>query len=345
MRPSRRVSRIVYRRGAGAARRADAQVRVAARKPLLPAAALRYAARMDIRQLSYLVALGRERHFTRAAEACRVTQPTLSGRIRQLEQELGVQIVERGQRFHGFTPEGARVLAWAQRILADCDSLEAELAQLRGGLGGAVTLAAIPSALPVTPALTDLARRALPEARFTILSRTSRQIIREIEEFSIDLGLTYLDNEAVPHCLTRPLYRERQKLFLRRGHPLFGARAARWAEAAAHPLGLLTPDMQNRRIVDAAFAEAGAAPAPEIETNSMLTLCACLRESGLATILPEFFTDMFRADPDIRALPLVEPEISHVVGLAALARDPLPRLIAGVLEAAADFAIPDALRA
>ena len=61
---------------------------------------------MDIRQLQYLVALAREKHFTRAAQACHVTQPTLSGRIRQLEQELGVPIVERGQRFLGFTPEG-----------------------------------------------------------------------------------------------------------------------------------------------------------------------------------------------------------------------------------------------
>jgi DNA-binding transcriptional LysR family regulator len=65
---------------------------------------------MDIRQLQYLSALAREKHFTRAAKACNVTQPTLSGRIRQLEQELGVPIVERGQRFHGLTPEGEKVL-------------------------------------------------------------------------------------------------------------------------------------------------------------------------------------------------------------------------------------------
>jgi hypothetical protein len=68
---------------------------------------------VDIRQLQYLVALAREKHFTRAAQACHVTQPTLSGRIRQLEQELGVPIVERGQRFLGFTADGERVLKWA----------------------------------------------------------------------------------------------------------------------------------------------------------------------------------------------------------------------------------------
>ena len=64
---------------------------------------------MDIGQLQYLVALAREKHFTRAAKACHVTQPTLSGRLRQLEQELGVPIVERGQRFIGFTPDGERL--------------------------------------------------------------------------------------------------------------------------------------------------------------------------------------------------------------------------------------------
>ena len=74
-------------------------------------------AKMDIRQLQYFVALAREKHFTRAAQACHVSQPTLSGRIRQLEQELGVPIVERGHRFHGLTADGERVLKWAHAIL------------------------------------------------------------------------------------------------------------------------------------------------------------------------------------------------------------------------------------
>src|SRR5436189_5898554 len=78
---------------------------------------------MDIRQLQYLAALAREKHFTRAAQACNITQPTLSGRIRQLEQELGVPIVERGQRYIGLTPEGERVLKWAHLILDNWQSL------------------------------------------------------------------------------------------------------------------------------------------------------------------------------------------------------------------------------
>ncbi|HTB65860.1 MAG TPA: LysR family transcriptional regulator [Steroidobacteraceae bacterium] len=91
---------------------------------------------MIVRYLDYLVALARERHFARAAATCNVTQPTLSAGIKQLEESLGVLIVERRQRFVGFTPEGERVLAWAQRVLADYSGLTQELSELQGGLAG-----------------------------------------------------------------------------------------------------------------------------------------------------------------------------------------------------------------
>jgi DNA-binding transcriptional LysR family regulator len=78
---------------------------------------------MVIRHLRYLTALAQERHFARAAAICNVTQPTLSAGIKQLEESLGVLIVERGHRFVGLTAEGERVLAWAQRLLVDYESL------------------------------------------------------------------------------------------------------------------------------------------------------------------------------------------------------------------------------
>src|SRR4030095_7543813 len=90
---------------------------------------------MDIRQLQYLVALAREKHFTRAAQACHVSQPTLSGRIRQLEEELGVPIVERGQRFSGLARDGERVVKWAHAILDNWASLQQEIATLKNTAG------------------------------------------------------------------------------------------------------------------------------------------------------------------------------------------------------------------
>ena len=76
-----------------------------------------------IKQLAYLVALAREKHFGRAATACNVSQPTLSGAIRQLEDELGVPLVERGHRYTGLTAEGEMIVTQAKRILGEIDTM------------------------------------------------------------------------------------------------------------------------------------------------------------------------------------------------------------------------------
>ncbi len=131
---------------------------------------------MVIKQLQYLVALGQDRHFGRAAGRCNVTQPTLSAGIKQLEGELGVPIVRRGQRFDGFTPEGERVLRWARQIIADGDNLKQELAAFRAGLTGRLRLGAIPATLPTISLLTTAFHRKYPGVAVTILSMTSREI-------------------------------------------------------------------------------------------------------------------------------------------------------------------------
>src|SRR5689334_4641986 len=109
---------------------------------------------MLLHQLEYLTALSREGHFGRAAGACHVTQPALSAGFRKLEAELGVQIVQRGQRFEGFTPEGAEVLRSAQRMLAERETLVQTLSSMRGGLAGTLRIGAIPTALTVASMLT-----------------------------------------------------------------------------------------------------------------------------------------------------------------------------------------------
>src|SRR6476646_2116909 len=136
---------------------------------------------MDIRQLQYLVALAREKHFTRAAQVCHVTQPTLSGRIRQLEQELGVPIVERGHRFHGLTPHGQRVLKWAEAILDDWASLQQEITSIRdtsGPLSGRLSVGVIPSGLPMAALITKAIQARHPDVELTILSQSSIQILK-----------------------------------------------------------------------------------------------------------------------------------------------------------------------
>lgn len=299
---------------------------------------------MDIRQLHYLAALARERHFTRAAAACNVTQPTLSGAIRQLEQDLGVAIVERGKRYHGLTPEGEIVLRWAHRIIEDRDNLLSELARMAGRGAGHLTIGVIPSALPAVPPLGQAMRHHSGTGErnigFTILSKSSEEIRRGVEDFSLDAGITYTDNEPVGPLLMRPLYREHYRLFVRRDHPLADRAQVTWAEVAHHPLCALTPDMQNRRIIDAAFRAAGVRPEPEVESNSVVNLAASVRLDGIACILPEAFIGVVADRQAFRVIPVVEPEISYQVGLVVLDREPLPGLVAEALKAAEGYVFP-----
>ena len=157
---------------------------------------------MDIRQLQYLVALAREKHFTRAAQACHVTQPTLSGRIRQLEQELGVPIVERGQRFHGLTREGERVVQWARVILDNWTSMQQEIEALRtasDALSGRLSIGVIPSALPMAGLIGQAIRGLHPDVELTVLSQSSIEILRNLE-----------DSELTPEGTVRQSARRQQ---------------------------------------------------------------------------------------------------------------------------------------
>ncbi|MYZ49204.1 LysR family transcriptional regulator [Rhizobiales bacterium L72] len=295
---------------------------------------------MDIRQLRYLVALAREKHFTRAAAACDVTQPTLSSRIRQLENELGVSIVKRSQRYEGLTPEGERILKWARSIVENCSSLEQELASLKGVIEARAVLGVIPSALPVAAILTDAVRRRYPRITFSIRSQTSREVLQGLAAFAFDGGISYLDDEAAGGALVVPLYPERYRLFCGRGHPLAGRDVVEWREAARHPLGLLTPDMQNRRILDATFEGLGCRPDPDVESNSVVALYAQMRLNGLACILPEHFELLFDPTDRIAAIPLVAPEVEHPVGLLVSDRDPLSPVVTSLVEVARTLPVP-----
>ena len=287
---------------------------------------------MLIQQLSYLAALSRERHFGRAARACSVAQPTLSAGIRRLEQELGVQIVQRGQRFEGFTPEGDRVLVWAQRILADCEGLQADLGSMREGLSGRLRIGAIPTSLPAVPLLTGPLRRAHPQVGISITSLSSREIERGLHDFDLHVGLTYLEDEPLRNVRSVPLYRERYLLLTPERGPHGASSTVRWAQAAALPLCLLSPDMQHRRIVDGIFGEAGAAPSPVVETNSISSLYAQLREGELSAIVAHPWLRQHGIPEGLRAVPLVEPEHSYAIGLVLLDRDPEPLLARALRE-------------
>src|SRR6201987_6411019 len=163
-------------------------------------------------KLEFIIALARERHFGHAAEACGVSQPTFSAGIKQLEDMLGVLLVQRGSRFQGFPPEGERVLDWARRIVGDTRAMRQEIHGLKDQLSGEIRIAAIPTVLGMVASLTTPFRARYPEVRFRIQSCTSADVLGLLENLEVDAGLTYIENEPIGKGRTIPLYNESYRL-------------------------------------------------------------------------------------------------------------------------------------
>jgi len=279
-----------------------------------------------IDKLEFLLALARERHFGKAAEACGVTQPTLSAGIKQLEDGLGVLLVNRSARYRGLTPEGERVLEWAKRIVGDSRAMNQEVRALKQGhLVGHLRLAAIPTALAMVSTLTTPFRAKHPEVRFTIVSNSSIEVLNALDNLEIDAGITYLDNEPLGRVRSVPLYRERYRLMIAADSPLGNREQVTWAEVARIPLCLLTPDMQNRRIIDRMLRETGHFEGtPTLESNSMILLFSHVRTGRWASVMPAILAETLGFTGAVRAIPIVEPTAVHMVGLVIANREPLP---------------------
>ncbi len=292
-----------------------------------------------IDKLEFVIALAREQHFGRAAETCNVSQPTLSAGIKQLEDTFGVLLVQRGSRFRGFTTEGERVLDWARRIVADTRAMRQEVDALKRGLAGHVQIAAIPTALAMTAMLTTPYRAKHPNVRFTIVSRNSIQVLSMLENLEVDAGLTYVDNEPLGHVNTIPLYHEEYRLLTSSSGELGNREHVTWAEVGKVPLCLLTPDMQNRRIIDGLLRSAGAEPSPTLESNSMIVLFAHVRTGKWASIMPAKLAETLGLTESVRSIPIIEPAATQAIGLVIPDRDPTTPLIKALVAEAKQLAI------
>ena len=291
---------------------------------------------MLIRHLSYFIALAREQHFARAAEACNITQPTLTAAIQKLEEDLGVRLVIRDHRFVRLTEEGEKVLVWGRQILVDYGSLKDDLAGLRRGLVGTLHLGVIPAAMSVVSFLTAPFAAAHPAAQVEIRSMSSRAIERALEAFEIDAGVTYLENEPLQHVRKLPLYRERYVFVARRGHPAAATSTIGWKEAAAQRLCLLSEDMQNRRIINNVAASIGVEIKPGIVGNSFLAVLSHVRHGAWASIVPHTFARLVLGGADLVAVDIVEPIHTQAVGLVLSDREPLSPMSGALLSSIAE---------
>jgi DNA-binding transcriptional LysR family regulator len=163
------------------------------------------------------------------------------------------------------------------------------------------------------------------------VSKTSIDVLRLLDDLEVDAGLTYLDNEPVGRVNTVPLYYEESRL-LTSPAGAFGDRdTVTWAEVGQVPLCLLTPDMQNRRIIDALLRSAGQEPSPTLESNSMIVLFAHVRTGKWASIMPAKLAETLGLTDNVRSIPIVEPAATHAVGLIIPHREPMTPLITALV--------------
>jgi DNA-binding transcriptional LysR family regulator len=293
---------------------------------------------MNLRLIEYFTTLARERHFARAAEACGVTQPTLSAGIAALEQLLGKRLILRDRRFAGLTPEGEAILPWAQRILADHEALRQAVAAEGEALKGELRLGVIPASMP---AIGYLARRIgarHPDIQLNIRSMTSREIERGLINYELDAGLTYLHNEPLAQVIAVTLYHEHYRFAARADSAIGGRQSIRWEEVADLPLCLLHQGMQNRRILDKHLMARGLAITPAAVADSYVTLLSLVDAGGLYSILPHSYAALLPTSGTVRLIDFVDPAPPNEIGLVALEREPRTSMARVALTAARELA-------
>jgi len=265
---------------------------------------------MDIKQLKFLIALDETRHFGQAAARCHITQPTLSMRLRSLEEELDLPLVNRGQRFEGFTAPGERVLAWARTVLAAYDGLQAEAAACRGNLVGTLRLGVVPLSDFDPLAMMQRLHAEHPNLRFELSSLSSEQILEQLANNRIDLGISYLERldnerfEALSFSHTRMGLLYDQRYFF------FGEQPLSWQALIELPLGMLTSGMHFRQSIDYNFHSRGLTPQPLLQTDAVHQLLQAVHGGLCCAVMPldnglDVLTEDLRIQPIESAQTLV----------------------------------------
>ncbi len=258
----------------------------------------------------------------------------MSAAIQQLEDLLGVKLVQRGSHFQGLTPEGMRVLDWARRIVADARAMQEEMHAARHGLTGDFRIAVIPIALSMVKDLTAAFSERHPDIRFTVLGRSSVEILSLVINLEVDVGITYLDNEPLGKVTSVPLYTEHYRFVTTENGPFADRESVTWAEVVGVPLCLLTEDMQNHRIVDKHLEEAGVTATPTLESDSIIALFSHIRTGKWSGIMPSRLVETFDAFLSLRSGPIHAPDAAHTIGLIANYREPYTPVIAEMLQQA-----------
>lgn len=270
---------------------------------------------LTLRQLRYLDALSRHRHFGRAAEECSVSQPALSMQIHELEECLGGALVERRHGDAMLTERGVQVAERAASILSAARDLVEFAHRTNSLLVGTLRLGIIPTLAPyVLPWVIPELQRRYPELRLSLLESQTKTLLNELTRGTIDVALLALPVEKAD-AETLPLFEDRFLLAVSADDPL-----PERARVTAHDVGerLLLLLEEGHCLRDQALAYCGETRG---DTNngflatSLATIMQMVASGYGITLLPEVAVDVELRDSRVKLLRFADPQPNRCVGL------------------------------
>ena len=271
---------------------------------------------MNLRDLRYLVALAEQRHFGRAAEACHVSQPTLSTQIKKLEDELGVALVERAPRQVMLTAAGHDIAARARRVLAEVDQMRETARRTADPEAGSIRLGLFPTLGPyLLPHVVPALRRRFPRLELLLVEEKTETLLAMLREGRLDAAVLALPLHE-DWLETELLFEEPFLLAVPSGHPLAGRTQLRMADLASQHLLLLEDGHCLRDQALEVCTLAGAGEKEGFRATSLETLRQMVAAGVGLTLLP-----MLAVKPPvplseaITLLPFREPAPSRQLAL------------------------------
>jgi len=284
---------------------------------------------VTLTELRYIVAVARERHFGRAAEACFVSQPTLSVAVKKLEEELGLQLFERGPGEVTVTPPGRKIVAQAQRVLEEASRIKDLAAAGRDPLAGPLRLGAIYTIGPyLLPKLIPILRKTAPAMQVHIQENFTHRLGDALKTGEVDVILIALPF-VEPGIETRALYDEPFFVAIPKGHPWEGRKRVTSEELTKESLLLLG---EGHCFRDQVLEFCNTSRTRAIEGGSLETIRQMVAGGVGVTVLPSTSINPDVNDPLIRILPL-RPAPSRRVGLAWRKSFPRPEAIEALRKA------------
>lgn len=241
---------------------------------------------MELRQLRYFLTVAEEQHFTRAAEKLYVSQPALSQQIRQLEQELGVTLLDRADRHVHLTGPGEVFARYARRVFQELDDARIALNELAGLQRGSLVVGVVQTVNAcVMPQVLAAFMASYPGITMRVEELAANGIEHGVAGGTLQIGVGFIP-PANNHIEAEPLFTEELVLVTTRAHPLAGRACVEVRELASVPLILLSQAFCTRRLWDACTQRAGTQSRVLAEMNTIDALLATTSRTHVATILP-----------------------------------------------------------